>query len=60
LRRGTDQAEIYCLAFDPISKFLASSSDKGTIHIFGIKNEVVLAANQAARNNDIDREELPK
>jgi len=48
VRRGSDQAEIYCLAFDPISKFIACSSDKGTIHIFGIKNEVVLSANKAA------------
>ena len=44
LRRGSDQADIYCLTFDPVSRFLACASDKGTIHIFAIKSEVVEAA----------------
>jgi len=43
LRRGTDQAEIFCLAFDPVSKYIACSSDKGTIHIFTIKPEIQMA-----------------
>ncbi|MCQ2818257.1 MAG: hypothetical protein MJ252_13400 [archaeon] len=38
LRRGTEKAEIYSLAFDPSGKFLACSSDRKTIHIF-ILNE---------------------
>jgi WD40 repeat protein len=59
LRRGSDQAEIYCLSFDPIYKFLASSSDKGTIHIFAIKSDVVLAASQNAKSHDIDKEDIP-
>ena len=43
LRRGSDPAEITCIAFDPLSKWVACTSDKGTIHIFAIKNEVQVA-----------------
>lgn len=37
LRRGADRAEIYCIAFNPTSQWLAVSSDKATIHIFALK-----------------------
>lgn len=37
LRRGADRAEIYSLAFSPSAQWLAVSSDKGTIHVFGLK-----------------------
>ena len=47
--RLRDQADIHCLTFDPVSKFLACVSDKGTIHIFAIKSEVVLAAMQSEK-----------
>jgi len=36
LRRGADKAEIYSLAFNYNSYWLACSSDKGTVHIFSI------------------------
>ena len=36
LRRGTDRAEIYSIAFNHASTFLACSSDKGTAHIFAL------------------------
>lgn len=36
VRRGTDKAEIYSIAFDRQSKWIACSSDKGTIHIFTV------------------------
>ena len=39
LRRGTESAEIYCLSFDFNSTYIACSSNKGTIHIFNIKND---------------------
>ena len=39
LRRGTESAEIYCLNFDFHSMNIACSSNKGTVHIFNIKNE---------------------
>mmetsp|Transcript_25590 Transcript_25590/g.57867 ORF Transcript_25590/g.57867 Transcript_25590/m.57867 type:complete len:308 (-) Transcript_25590:123-1046(-) len=36
LRRGMDRAEIYCIAFNPASTFLACTSDKGTVHIYSL------------------------
>jgi WD40 repeat protein len=39
LRRGSDRAEIYSLAFSPTTEWLACSSDKGTIHIFSLSGE---------------------
>ncbi len=38
LRRGADRAEIYSICFDPLSTWLAVSSDKGTIHIFSLRS----------------------
>lgn len=38
LRRGADPATLYCIAFSHDSDFLAVSSDKGTIHIFALKD----------------------
>jgi WD40 repeat protein len=37
LRRGSEYATIYSIAFDIKSKWLACSSDSGTIHIFALK-----------------------
>lgn len=37
LRRGADRAEIYSIAFSPLADWLAVSSDKGTVHVFGLK-----------------------
>lgn len=34
VRRGADKAEIYSIAFNNNSQWLACSSDKGTIHVF--------------------------
>jgi len=38
LRRGTDIATLYCINFSADSDFLCCSSDKGTIHIFALKD----------------------
>lgn len=38
LRRGTDSASLYCINFSSDSEFLCASSDKGTIHIFALKD----------------------
>lgn len=38
LRRGTDPATLYCLAFSPDSSFLCASSDKGTVHVFALRD----------------------
>jgi WD40 repeat protein len=37
VRRGSDKAEIYSIAFDMNSRWIASTSDKGTVHIFVVK-----------------------
>jgi WD40 repeat protein len=36
LRRGTDKAEIYGVAFRPDEKEVCVWSDKGTIHVFSL------------------------
>ena len=41
VRRGSDKAEIYSISFDQTSRFIASTSDKGTCHIFAIKKSPV-------------------
>ncbi|EGT34675.1 hypothetical protein CAEBREN_11641 [Caenorhabditis brenneri] len=38
LRRGTVPAHLACLAFSPCSCYLALASDKGTLHLFGIRD----------------------
>ncbi|EGR30104.1 hypothetical protein IMG5_142140 [Ichthyophthirius multifiliis] len=37
LRRGSEYAQIYSIAFNPRGNFVAISSDSGTIHIFAVK-----------------------
>ncbi|KAI4374328.1 hypothetical protein MLD38_012335 [Melastoma candidum] len=37
VRRGADRADIYSLAFSSNAQWLAVSSDKGTVHVFGLK-----------------------
>lgn len=37
LRRGADRAQIYSLAFSLNAQWLALSSDKGTVHVFGLR-----------------------
>lgn len=39
LRRGADKAEIFSLAFNPTSKWICVSSDKGTVHLYGLTGE---------------------
>jgi WD40 repeat protein len=39
LRRGTDQAEIYGVAFRPDEQELCVWSDKGTVHIFTLQRK---------------------
>lgn len=35
-RRGSDQAEIYGVAFRPDEEMVAVWSDKGTVHVFAL------------------------
>lgn len=37
LRRGADPAALYCINFSADSAYLCASSDKGTVHIFALK-----------------------
>ncbi|CAH1444217.1 unnamed protein product [Lactuca virosa] len=37
VRRGSDKADIYSLAFSPTAERLAVSSDRGTVHVFNLK-----------------------
>ncbi|KAH9625617.1 hypothetical protein KSS87_016389 [Heliosperma pusillum] len=46
VRRGADRAEIYSLAFSTTAQWLAVSSDKGTIHVFGLKVNSGAQANE--------------
>lgn len=48
LRRGMDRAEIYCIAFNPASTFIACSSDKGTVHIYSLTGAVPKSKNASA------------
>lgn len=41
LRRGSEQAVIVSITFDPFGKNIACYSEKGTVHIFNIKKLVV-------------------
>ena len=38
LRRGADAAALYCINFSADSAYLCASSDKGTVHIFALKD----------------------
>ncbi|KAI4385615.1 hypothetical protein MLD38_003618 [Melastoma candidum] len=54
VRRGVDRAEIYNIALSPNVQWLAVSSDKGTVHIFGLRvrvaSEDTTADSSGARN----------
>ncbi|OIT38360.1 PREDICTED: autophagy-related protein 18a-like [Nicotiana attenuata] len=48
VRRGLDRAEIYSVSFSPTAQWLAASSDKGTVHVFSLKvNLVNLSTNKS-------------
>lgn len=40
LRRGREKAEISSICFSGNSKYLACSSERGTIHIFSLYNVI--------------------
>ncbi|KAJ6828382.1 autophagy-related protein 18a-like [Iris pallida] len=49
VRRGADRAEIHSLAFSENMQWLAVSSDKGTVHVFSLKVNLGLTANDKPR-----------
>ncbi|KAM8792371.1 WD repeat domain phosphoinositide-interacting protein 4-like [Eudromia elegans] len=38
LRRGSDPAALHCLAFSSDAAFLCAASDKGTVHVFALRD----------------------
>ncbi|XP_030532662.1 autophagy-related protein 18a-like [Rhodamnia argentea] len=48
VRRGADRAEIHSLAFSSTAQWLAVSSDKGTVHVFGLKVNLGSTGNDAS------------
>lgn len=58
LRRGTDPAEIYHIAFDRSCAWLAVTSDKNTVHIFALRETSerdISGAPAPGRLGDADR-----
>lgn len=57
VRRGSEKATIYSIAFSHDSNFICTSSDKGTIHIFAL-SEVNLEKSDDKKDDD-KKEEKP-
>ena len=53
LRRGSDPATLYCINFSPDSDFLCASSDKGTVHVFALKDTHLNRRSSLARMSGI-------
>ena len=51
-RRGVDHAIIYSLAFSPGQRWVASTSDKGTLHVFDLRPPDPAAVANAVRDRD--------
>ena len=51
LRRGKDKADIKYICFEPNYKFIAASSNKGTIHIWSL-GKTLKALNKIPENNE--------
>ena len=51
VRRGKDKADIKYICFDPSYRFIAASSNKGTIHIWSLSN-TLKNLNKDSNNND--------
>lgn len=49
MRRGADRAEVYSMAFSSNAQWLAVSSDKGTVHVFGLKVNLGSLGNDKSR-----------
>ncbi|KAK8476406.1 hypothetical protein V6N11_075729 [Hibiscus sabdariffa] len=49
VRRGSDRAEIYSLAFSSTAQWLAVSSDKGTVHVFSLKVDSAVLGDDRSR-----------
>ena len=56
MRRGSDKAEIFSIAFDKNSNWIACSSDKGTIHIFTVSKNTgrIVLSDENAKEEEND------
>ncbi|OIW12709.1 hypothetical protein TanjilG_24642 [Lupinus angustifolius] len=55
VRRGSNAAQIYSLTFDCNAQWLAVSSDKGTVHVFGLKvNSAILEHENSGNSSNSD------
>ena len=56
VRRGSDKAEIFSIAFDKNSNWIACSSDKGTIHIFTVSKNLgrIVLSDENAKEEEGD------
>lgn len=52
LRRGNDTCTIQCINFDPVSKWISCTSEKGTVHVFAINKEYHLT-----QSKEVEKEE---
>eukprot|EP01025_Chloroclados_australasicus_P001565 TRINITY_DN10398_c0_g1_i1.p1 TRINITY_DN10398_c0_g1~~TRINITY_DN10398_c0_g1_i1.p1 ORF type:complete len:373 (+),score=27.75 TRINITY_DN10398_c0_g1_i1:214-1332(+) len=61
-RRGTDQAQIYSIAFSVNAEWIACTSDKGTVHIFALREPSSSSGdqNQSSINQTSSNGELAK
>ncbi|MES1914827.1 MAG: hypothetical protein MHM6MM_006856 [Cercozoa sp. M6MM] len=57
LRRGLENARITSLAFDSQSRFLACSSDRGTVHVFKTSAKVRQSASLRPDSEDASQQE---
>jgi len=53
VRRGADRADIYSICFNSTSQWLAVSSDKGTIHVFSLKQK------KEEKEKEVEKEKPP-
>ncbi|KAM3416671.1 SVP1-like protein 2 [Cercospora zeina] len=53
-RRGMDHSVIYSLSFSPGNKFVASTSDKGTLHVFDLRPKDPAETATLAREKDAE------
>ncbi|CAK1364739.1 SVP1-like protein 2 [Cercospora beticola] len=59
-RRGMDHSVIYSLAFSPGNRFVASTSDKGTLHVFDLHPKDPAEAANTAQEREAEQKKHRK
>jgi len=52
LRRGADRAEIFSITFNPTSTYLVVTSDKGTVHVYGLEQDASASMDTAEKKQN--------